>query len=201
MVDFSKSGFYSWLLLGLLSLLQAVCSGSAARCEGVLDRGGRSDRCECLSLYVHASLLTWRLDVGSFPLNTQNRNTSGIGIVLILRCPTNISQRANKYCLCFCPFFFRFLMQQTQQENDETLFKILWRRMLLRWNYLLFLHIYIPVGTFKMYCADWSYYLKPWKSLYIYHIYFAEQRDRHGGKQHYWTDLYFPRSCWITIFN
>lgn len=101
----------------------------------------------------------------------------------------------------FLPFFFRFLMQQTQQENDETLFKILWRRMLLRWNYLLFLHIYIPVGTFKMYCADWSYYLKPWKSLYIYHIYFAEQRDRHGGKQHYWTDLYFPRSCWITIFN
>lgn len=201
MVDFSKSGFYSWLLLCLLSLLQAVCSGSAARCEGVLDRGGRSDCCECLSLYVHASLLTWRLDVGSFPLNTQNRNTSGIGIVLILRCPTNISQRANKHCLCFCPFFFRFLMQQTQQENDETLFKILWRRMLLRWNYLLFLHIYIPVGTFKMYCADWSYYLKPWKSLYIYHIYFAEQRDRHGGKQHYWTDLYFPRSCWITIFN
>lgn len=36
----------------------------------------------------------------------------------------------------FLPFFFfRFLMQQTQQENDETLFKILWRRMLLRWNY------------------------------------------------------------------
>lgn len=148
MVDFSKSGFYSWLLLCLLSLLQAVCSGSAARCEGVLDRGGRSDRSESLSLYVHASLSTWRLDVGSFPLNTQNRNTSGIRIVLILRCPTNISQRGNKYCLCFCPFFFQvFDATNTTRERRDLIQDFVKENAFKVKLFAIFTHLY-PSGDF-----------------------------------------------------